>query len=168
MTKTLISCAAGAALICGALWTLGVAEEKNASQKKVVKEESSVFMRAKLASSHKVLEGLVTEDFDLVRQGAEEMKKISEAGEWRKYDDPVYDHYSAEFRRLCEKLIKLAEDENIEGASFTYLYSTNVCISCHQYVRDVVRITADSKETPHSARPAFEFQPIPTPPKFRR
>lgn len=102
-------------------------------------------MRAKLASSQKVLEGLLTEDFELIRKGAEEMHKISEAAEWRTVPDPVYDHYSAEFRRLAEKLIHLAEGKNIEGAAFSHMHLTTVCISCHEHVRDVVRLTAAGK-----------------------
>jgi hypothetical protein len=103
----------------------------------------AAFMRAKLASSQKVLEGLVTKDFELVKHGADEMHRMSEAAEWRHINDPVYEHYSSEFRRLTEKLSRLAEEGNSEGAAFTYLSTTTTCISCHDYVRDVTRVAAD-------------------------
>ena len=107
--------------------------------------ETSVLMRAKLSSSQKVLEGLLAEDFTLIAQGAKEMKRISEAAEWPRARDAVYEHHAAEFRRQCIKLEGLAEKTNHEGASFTYLKITSTCIDCHNYVRDTLRIT----EKPH-------------------
>ena len=68
------------------------------------------------------------------------MKRISEAAEWPRARDTVYEHYSAEFRRQCSKLEDLAQKENHEGASFTYLHMTTVCINCHDYVRDSLRM----------------------------
>jgi hypothetical protein len=74
------------------------------------------------------------------------MHRVSEAAEWRHIHDPVYEHYSSEFRRLTEKLSRLAEEGNGEGAAFTYLSTTTTCISCHDYVRDVVRVAADGED----------------------
>lgn len=105
--------------------------------------ENEVLMRAKLASSQKVLEGLLAEDFTLIAHGAREMKKISEAAEWPRARDPVYEHHSAEFRRLCAKLESLANKTNHEGASFTYMQMTMTCINCHNYVRDALRIAEE-------------------------
>ncbi len=102
--------------------------------------ETKVLMRAKLSSSQKVLEGLLAEDFTLIAQGAREMIKISEAAEWPRARDEVYEHYSSELRRQCNKLEDLAQKTNHEGASFTYLHITTTCINCHDYVRDALRI----------------------------
>jgi len=102
--------------------------------------EAKVLMRAKLSSSQKVLEGLLAEDFTLIAHGAREMKRISEAAEWPRARDAVYEHYAAEFRRQCIKLENLANKTNHEGASFTYLHMTTTCIGCHNYVRDALRI----------------------------
>ncbi len=102
--------------------------------------ETEVLMRAKLSSSQKVLEGLLAEDFTLISEGAKEMIRISEAAEWPRARDPVYEHYSTELRRQCHKLEELAQKTNHEGASFTYLHITTTCINCHDYVRDALRI----------------------------
>ena len=102
--------------------------------------ETKVLMCAKLTSSQKVLEGLLAEDFTLIAQGAREMKRISEAAEWPRVRDAVYEHHAAEFRRQCIKLESLAEKTNHEGASFTYLQMTTTCIACHNHVRDALRI----------------------------
>ena len=102
--------------------------------------ENEVLMRAKLSSSQKVLEGLLAEDFTLIAHGAREMKKISEAAEWPRSGDAVYEHFAAEFRRQCDKLESLANKTNREGATFTYLQMTTTCIDCHDHVRDSLRI----------------------------
>lgn len=105
--------------------------------------ETKVLMRAKLTSSQKVLEGLLAEDFTLIAHGAREMRRISEAAEWPRARDAVYEHYAAEFRRQCMKLESLANSTNREGASFTYLHMTTTCINCHDYVRDSLRIARE-------------------------
>ncbi len=68
------------------------------------------------------------------------MKKISEAAEWPRSRDAVYEHFAAEFRRQCIKLESLANKTNHEGATFTYLQMTTTCINCHDHVRDALRI----------------------------
>ena len=105
--------------------------------------DSSPFMRAKLASSQLVMEGLVTENFELISKGALQMTKMSEAAEWPRAPDKVYDHFSEQFRRLAGKLRRLARDENLEGASFTYMHMMATCISCHDYVRKSLRVAED-------------------------
>jgi hypothetical protein len=47
----------------------------------------AALMRAKLASSQKVLEGLMVQDLSLVRTGALELEKICDATEWHAKED---------------------------------------------------------------------------------
>ena len=108
-------------------------------------DETPVLMRAKLISSQKIMEGLVTKDFDLISKGSKDLVKISDAAAFRKYRDPVYQHYNREFRRLVEKLGRLSKDTNLEGATFTYIHATTTCINCHEYVRDVIKIADHNK-----------------------
>ena len=113
--------------------------------------EAAGFMQAKLASSQRVLEGLVVENFELIRKGARQMKKMSEAAQWPRAPDEVYDHFSEEFRRSAAKLEHLAKARNLEGASYTYMHMTSVCISCHKYVRRSFRV-ADDQAAPGAVR----------------
>ncbi len=105
-----------------------------------IAEEPGLLMRSKLTSSQKVLEGLLRRDMDAVSQGAREMKRISEAAEWPRTRDAVYEHFSAEFRRQCAQMETLARDGNHQAASFVYLHMSTTCINCHDYVRDSLRI----------------------------
>src|SRR3954471_12290109 len=68
----------------------------------------AALMRAKLASSQKMVEGLMVQDLSLVRTGALELGKICDATEWHAKDDQVYAHYRAELQRTAKKLAKLA------------------------------------------------------------
>jgi len=102
-------------------------------------QRDAILMRAKLAASQQTLEGLMYGDFDLIARGARQLHDIQE---WHSSkQDAVYDHYSAEFRRLSEKLIRLANEKNAEGVFFTYQHLTSTCITCHEYVRDVAQTT---------------------------
>ncbi|QDV84604.1 hypothetical protein [Stieleria sp.] len=105
-----------------------------------IERSEGVLMRSKLKRSQHVLEGLLRKDFPAIARGAKEMKLISEAAEWPRARDTVYEHFSAEFRRQCTQLEELAEQENHQGVTFTYLQMTNLCIQCHDYVRDSLRV----------------------------
>ena len=103
-------------------------------------DAQGALMKSKLVTSQKVLAGLVRKDFDAIASGARDMKRISEAAEWARSRDEVYEHYSATFRRQCNQLESLAKKENHEGVTFTYLQMTTTCIQCHDHVRDSLRI----------------------------
>jgi len=118
--------------------------QTNHQSKSAQKDKTKPFMRAKLAGSQKVLDGLVTENFTLIYRGAESMKKMSEAVQWPHVEDKVYEHYGHEFRRQCDKLMKFADQQNHEGAHFTYLNMTTTCINCHNYVRGAFRVEKDA------------------------
>lgn len=103
-------------------------------------EDQPALMRAKLACSEKIVEGLVAEDFDLIRAGAEQLVKITDATDWEANEDQIYAHYRQELRRTALKLSLLAEEKNLDGAAFTYMHSLTTCISCHSHCRDVLHL----------------------------
>lgn len=125
------ACTMSAALFACAVWNLAAADPQPPGNR------DAVLMRAKLAAAQQVLEGLMAGNFKTIGRGAEQLRDLEQ---WHvQKRDAVYDHYSNEFRRLAEKLTHLAEDDNLEGAMFTYQHLTATCMSCHQYVRDVPR-----------------------------
>ncbi|MBT4864685.1 MAG: hypothetical protein HON53_06105 [Planctomycetaceae bacterium] len=110
------------------------AYNSHAAEKKEQQDKVAKFMRAKLDASQVVLEGLVTEDYDKVKQGADKMAVMSKATEWQVIQGPVYAQYSSEFRRSCEQMAKMAKDKNLDGAALSYMHLTMTCISCHKHV----------------------------------
>ena len=67
-------------------------------------KESQVLMRVKLSSSQNVPEELRSEGFRLIGHAVKRMKRITEAAEWPRVRDAIYEHYATEFRRQCSKL----------------------------------------------------------------
>lgn len=104
------------------------------------KDQAALFMQAKLSNAQLVLQGLVSEDFQAIASGARQMKKIAQAAHWPTTIDEVYQHHSFEFRRQCDKLIKLADEQNLRAAHYTYLHMSTTCIDCHDYVRPRFRV----------------------------
>lgn len=118
----------------------------------VSSDEASVLMRAKLSSSQRVIEGLMSADFEMIRKGAEDLQKICDSTQWRRRDEQVVAHYRSELRRSAMKLIALAKEENLDGAAYTYMHTMTTCINCHQYSRDVLRIADRSSPLPQVVR----------------
>ena len=144
-------------LCCGVLVTSNLLAGPPESRRNAPGDDAAPFMRAKLASMQKILEGLTSKKFDLIRDGANELKKMSDAADWRRSNDAVYIHYSREFSRLAEKQAALAVDRNLEGASFTYMHIVSTCLSCHEHARDVLRIASVNSTDFPSRHPKAEL-----------
>lgn len=102
------------------------------------KQEMSKFMREKLAASSEVLEGLATENFELIASGAKQMRKLSAAEKWQVSNDASYRQFSNQFRRIMEQLETKANEKKLEGAALTWIEGTMTCIECHKWVRNTV------------------------------
>ena len=92
-------------------------------------------MREKLDCSHYILNGIATENFDLISANAEKLSKLSQATAWRARETPEYEVLSAEFRRHADALAKAAKDRNPDAASLAYVQMTLSCVNCHKYMR---------------------------------
>ena len=95
------------------------------------------FMRQKLEHSKNILEGLALEKFDKIEKNAGQLTVLSQAASWRAMRTPEYARFSGEFSRLTEKLVRMARDKNIDGATLAYVELTINCVNCHKYVRGV-------------------------------
>jgi hypothetical protein len=107
-------------------------------------DQLPALMLAKLASSQKIVSGLVSENYDEIRRGGEELIRICDATAWAGHDDQIYKHHRAELRRHGQKLLKMTHERNLDGAAFCYMQTLSTCISCHQYCRDVLKIAEDT------------------------
>jgi len=93
------------------------------------------FMRDKLELSQRVLEGLATEDYDLIIAKATKLSAMTQQADWRIFENPDYDRFSTDFRRHVDAVRKAAADKNIDGATLAYVKMTMSCIECHKFVR---------------------------------
>jgi hypothetical protein len=93
-------------------------------------------MKRKLEQAQKVLEGVATNNFDLIERGADELQVISKRAEWRVLQTPDYNRQSDEFRRHAAALTKAAREKNTDAAALAYVQMTMSCVNCHKYVRE--------------------------------
>jgi hypothetical protein len=119
------------ALAGWAAWLTAVAADGAPQADKV-----AVFMRAKLLHSQNVLEGLTTEDYDLIEKGAQDLALASLDSNWQVLQTEDYVRQSAEFRRACGTLRDAAKSKNLDGATLAWMDVTLKCVQCHKYVRD--------------------------------
>jgi len=97
--------------------------------------DQAKFMRQKLDASNQILEGLVTEDSDLVIKGAKILVEMSSAEKWQTQHNVMYKQYSSEFQQAAKKLMEAAEKENFDGAALKWIDTTMKCMECHKFVR---------------------------------
>jgi hypothetical protein len=120
----------------------------------------SIAMRAKLAATQKVTEGLTAGNFELIRKGADELQSICDSRVWRPREDQIYSHYRSELHRSALKLAALADDHNLDAAAYGYMHTLTTCINCHQYSRDVLRVASGPGLRPSVVSiPVTEEQP---------
>ncbi|MFM7039129.1 MAG: hypothetical protein ACKO2L_15565 [Planctomycetaceae bacterium] len=98
----------------------------------------SKFMRQKLEASSTVLEGLCTEDLELVTKGSKVLLQMSHEERWRVSAEMFYRRYSNEFSAAVEELLKESEDEDMDGTSLAWVNVTMKCLKCHEWVRGTV------------------------------
>jgi hypothetical protein len=101
------------------------------------------FMRQKLQASNFILEGLCTEDLDMVTAGSATLMKMSHEERWRVSNDMMYRRYSTEFEHAVEELQQEAKDNDMDGTSMAWVNVTMKCLKCHEWVRNTV--LADSE-----------------------
>lgn len=123
-------CFAAVALV-GAGWTNWSAEAREKPKHDALSEK----MRLKLSASSKVLEGLTTEDADLIREGATAMAEQSQAEFWQIFTDPDYREFTVEFRGSMRRLKEAAAKENFDAAALEWMDATKGCLDCHKHVR---------------------------------
>lgn len=112
--------------------------KKNSAKKDPAKAELQVFMRKKLDATSQILEGLVTDDLGLLLKGADHLKDMSSAEQWRVSNDMVYRKQSEEFLSSVEKLRKAVEDDSLDAAALAWFDTTMSCVECHKWVRRVL------------------------------
>lgn len=124
-----------ALLIAGLVQSQGNADPVQDMPKEV--RTLDAFMRRKLDLSREALQGVVTEDFPLIKRSAEGLEKMSRQAEWEVFHLDEYNHFSAEFRRIARSMGTQAEKKNIDGAAMAYVQLTMSCVECHKFTRGV-------------------------------
>lgn len=101
------------------------------------------FMEKKLTSSSQILRGLMTEDFELIRENAGNLLEMSKEERWRASNDMMYLQHSTQFQNAVKELVTAAEKQSIDGASLQWVNVTMNCMQCHKWVRNVMLADLD-------------------------
>lgn len=113
-------------------------QQENQDQKNQVEDVKSearqAFMRGKLVSNQKIVEGLCLKDFDMIQEGAKAVTQMVLGQHWFVLDTPGYRQQSQEMERAAKRLHDAAKGKNIEAATLRYFDLTLTCIDCHQYL----------------------------------
>ena len=96
------------------------------------------FMRDKLGLTQKILEGLATEDYDLMIAKGTQLSAMTKEANWRLFENPNYDEQSAAFRKQVDALVAAAKKKNLDAATLAYVRLTMSCVECHKAVRGKV------------------------------
>ena len=109
------------------------AEATNSTEEKPL----SFWMAAKLEYSTAILQGLATEDFDLIKKNAEQMRLLNKVEGFVRRRNPQYRLQVENFTRVADGLIKQADNENIDGVALEFSQLTLSCVRCHQVLREI-------------------------------
>ena len=99
------------------------------------KTNVQVLMRDKLTHMQRLLDGLVTDDFQLIAKEAELLRFVGKAASWQASDTKEYKMHSSRFASLTTQLGAAAQHNNRDAALLQYLQLNISCVDCHQYIR---------------------------------
>jgi hypothetical protein len=91
-------------------------------------------MRNKLDQSQKILETLVTSNWQEMDRHSRELARATQDPGWSVLKTPEYVQHSVAFVRATDDLIAAANRHDLEAASLGFISLTTSCINCHRYL----------------------------------
>ena len=99
-------------------------------------EEASFWMKKKMEYSQNILAGLAKADFAEIEKNAMSMNGLSQIENWVRAKSPEYKRQLTTFRSANKSLIRMAQDEDVDGATLAFMQLTQSCVECHKLIRD--------------------------------
>lgn len=91
-------------------------------------------MKAKTGYAHRLLDAVVAQDFDTVREEAFRLRAVAQTADWNVLDTAAYARESEGFVHATERLQATAKERNGDAVALAYVDVTLSCIHCHRYV----------------------------------
>ncbi len=113
-------------IVVGLLWNPPMAAKD--------KDAPEFDMRKKLEYSKNILDGLVTEDFEKIRQNAESLSELGKH-KWLENESSAYRTQNQVFWLTAGSLALAAKEKNLDGATLSYTQMTLSCVNCHKLIR---------------------------------
>ena len=92
-------------------------------------------MKFKLHHAERVLEGIATENYEVIADNAKKLKALSQEADWQLRQTPEYQKYTADFARHADALLLAGKNKNVDAATVAYFQMTVSCTTCHKYLR---------------------------------
>ncbi len=108
-------------------------------------------MKAKLAHTQSILEGLALEDFDRIRRSAQNLGVLSRADAWNIHKSVEYAKFSKDFQAVADSMVANANAKKLEAVALDYVQLTMLCVKCHSHTRKQGVADADGRSLPSSA-----------------
>jgi cytochrome c556 len=93
-------------------------------------------MREKLAQSQRILEAILTSNFDLLERESAALGKVTQSPAWTALQGPEYLRQSEAFLSALRDLSAAAKDRDLDAAATRYAALTMSCFACHRYMKD--------------------------------
>jgi hypothetical protein len=91
-------------------------------------------MRQKLEQSEKLLEAVVTSNWEELVRRSRTLEELTNDPAWLVLKTPEYGRQSSAFVQAARDLVEAAERRDQQAAPLAYLTLTLSCVKCHQYV----------------------------------
>lgn len=101
-------------------------------------------MRAKLDHSQRILEAVVTSNWQLLDQESRQMGLVVRDPVWQSLVMPGFIRQSEAFLRATDELSEAAKARDLERASLGFVSLTTSCVNCHRYLARA-RIATDQR-----------------------
>ncbi len=116
--------------------TLGILALLLIASASPAEEEPSVWMKHKLKYSQEILSGLAQEDYAVIKKNALGMKSLNSIEFFVRQRPEGYRTQLKSFQFSVEKLLRHAEDRNLDGATLAFTQMTISCVNCHKELRE--------------------------------
>ena len=91
-------------------------------------------MRNKLDHSQKILEAVVTSNWQELDRHSRELARAARDPAWSVLKMPEYVRHTGAFLRATEDLIEAARLRDLEAASLGFISLSTSCVACHRYI----------------------------------
>ncbi len=100
-----------------------------------VRTPEKTFMRLKLDPAKQILEGIATENYDMIVINAQRIQTLTLDEKWNLSQSERYIRNSDEFQRTVKAITDAAREKNLDGATLAYTKMTFSCVGCHRDLR---------------------------------
>ena len=106
-----------------------------ADDKEDPEKSDSFWMKQKLTFTQRILNGLATEDYDMIAQNARAMKGLNQIEAFIRRKPEGYRTQLQTFQFSVNELTRSADEENLDRATLAFTQMTISCVNCHKVLR---------------------------------